>query len=95
MSQPEMKVNSNGTKRWYLNGKLHREDGPAIEWSDGSKEWWLNGQYHCEGGPAIEWASGRKVWCLNGKEFSFEDYIMELERRGLKDSIVNTLFNIG
>ncbi len=44
MSQPEMKVNSNGTKRWYLNGKLHREDGPAIEWSDGTKEWWLNGE---------------------------------------------------
>jgi hypothetical protein len=25
-----------------LNGKLHREDGPAIEWTDGHKSWWLN-----------------------------------------------------
>jgi len=32
-----------GSKRWYLNGKLHREDGPAIEWNDGDKRWYLNG----------------------------------------------------
>jgi len=42
MSQPEMKVFSDGTKRWFLNGKLHREDGPAIEWPDGKKYWYLN-----------------------------------------------------
>ena len=27
---------------WWLNGKLHREDGPAVEWPNGNKEWWLN-----------------------------------------------------
>jgi hypothetical protein len=42
MSQPEMKVYSDGTKRWFLNGKLNREDGPAIEWPDGKKYWYLN-----------------------------------------------------
>jgi hypothetical protein len=25
---------------WYLNGKVHREDGPVIE--HGDKEWCLN-----------------------------------------------------
>ena len=25
-------------------GELHREDGPAVKWSDGDKEWWLNGK---------------------------------------------------
>jgi hypothetical protein len=34
---------SDCTQRWYLNGKLHREDGPAIElrddmWSTGSAD---------------------------------------------------------
>jgi hypothetical protein len=24
-----------------LNGNLHREDGPAIEWADGTKYWYL------------------------------------------------------
>ena len=28
---------------YRVDGKLHREDGPAIEHSDGSKEWWVNG----------------------------------------------------
>ena len=34
--------------RWYLNGKLPREDGPAFEWPDGSGEWYLNGQRYTE-----------------------------------------------
>lgn len=25
------------------NGLIHREDGPAREWTHGIKEWWLNG----------------------------------------------------
>jgi hypothetical protein len=33
-----------GSVFWYLNNKLHREDGPAKESFDGTKEWWLNGE---------------------------------------------------
>ena len=46
MSQPEieMKVDFDGTKYWSLNDKFHREDGPAIEYTDGEKEWWFNGK---------------------------------------------------
>jgi hypothetical protein len=32
-----------GTKWWRVSGKLHREDGPAIEWGNGRKEWWWQG----------------------------------------------------
>jgi len=67
MSQPEMRVDSDGSKRWYLNGKLHREDGPAVEWSDGSKHWLLNGKLHREDGPAVERSDGTKQWFLNGE----------------------------
>lgn len=28
---------------WWLNGKLHNEDGPAIEWKDGRKQWFIDG----------------------------------------------------
>jgi hypothetical protein len=31
-------------KEWYINGQLHREDGPAIEYIDGSKSWYINGE---------------------------------------------------
>ena len=37
-----------GTKEWHLNGKLHREDGPASERSNGAKHWWLNGNRFSE-----------------------------------------------
>ena len=65
--QPKMKVYTNGSKGWRLNGKLHRTDGPAVEWTDGSKEWRLNGKLHRTDGPAVERADGSKIWCLNGE----------------------------
>jgi hypothetical protein len=62
----KVEVYPNGDKFWYLNGKCHREDGPAIENADGSKCWYLNGKCHREDGPAIENADGSKYWFLNG-----------------------------
>jgi len=60
-------IDKYGNKYWYLNGKWHREEGPACEWANGSKEWYLNGLRHREEGPAIEFADGHKEWHLNGK----------------------------
>ena len=67
MIEDTVKVYGKGDKAWYLNGKLHREDGPAFEGASGSKEWYLNGKRHREDGPAIEWADGSKSWLLNDK----------------------------
>ncbi len=63
---PTCIVSEFGDKLWYLNGELHREDGPAIERKSGTKEWWLNGKLHRVGGPAIEFSTGTKMWYLNG-----------------------------
>jgi hypothetical protein len=49
---------------WYINGKKHREDGPAVvkhlrpTWYATDlvpmvEEWWLNDQLHKDDGPAI------------------------------------------
>jgi len=56
----------NGEKRWYKNGKLHRDDGPATECSNGSKYWYQNGEFHRDDGPAIEYTNGNKSWYKNG-----------------------------
>jgi len=61
------KVDKYGSKHWLLNGKCHREDGPAVEFADGTKYWYLNGKCHREDGPALECANGYKAWHLNGK----------------------------
>ena len=44
MIEYTVKVHDSGDKYWYLNGKLHREDGPAIEYSDGYKAWYIDGK---------------------------------------------------
>ena len=53
--------------------KLHRLDGPAIEYANGNKEWFQNGKRHRLDGPAIEFCpgayfvDGHKEWYQNGK----------------------------
>ena len=74
-------VDKDGTKRWYLNDKLHREDGPAIECADGTKFWYLNGECHREDGPAVAFANGTKYWYLNNKEYSEQEYEVEMQKR--------------
>ena len=44
MIEYTVKVSPEGSKYWFLNGKLHREDGPAIEDSNDTKWWYLNDQ---------------------------------------------------
>ena len=61
-----IEVSKNGTKKWFVDGQLHREDGPAVEWSDGSKEWYFDGKRHRTDGPAFEDVDGTKYWCING-----------------------------
>ena len=38
-------VELSGLKSWYKDDKLHREDGPAVEYAEGSNEWYFNGNY--------------------------------------------------
>ena len=66
-------INNAGTKRWYMNHHLHKEDGPAIEYSDGDKEWFLNGLRHREDGPAIEYGYKDKFWFYHGKQIDCKD----------------------
>ena len=66
MIEYTVKVWDDRTK-WFLNGKYHREDGPAITWDDGTKYWYLNGKLHREDGPAVEYADGTTHWYKNDK----------------------------
>ena len=69
------KVYADGTKFWYLNGQLHRENGPAIEWADGSKEWYKNSKLHREDGPAYELSDGTKFWYIEGVKLSEKEFL--------------------
>lgn len=56
-----------GNTYYNKSGQLHREDGPAIEYTNGDKEWWINDKRHREDGPAVEYTNGSKEWYLNGR----------------------------
>ena len=62
------KVKVDGNKL-YLNdeGKLHRLDGPAFEYSDGSKLWYINGICHQNIDPSYEYLDGTKQWFFKGQ----------------------------
>jgi hypothetical protein len=80
MKEYTVKVYENGAKEWYLNGKFHREDGPAIEEADETKEWYLNGQLHREDGPAVERVDGTKYWYLNDKNLTEEEFNKKMKK---------------
>jgi hypothetical protein len=74
MIEYTVKVNTNGSKHWYLNDKLHRKDGPAIDYSTGYKSWYLNGKRHREDGPAVEYPNGDKEWWLDDKKLTEQEH---------------------
>ena len=74
MTEYKVKVFEDRTKWYNLEGQLHRENGPAIEWDDGSKAWFINGKRHRVDGPAIEKVNGYKVWYINGQELTKEEF---------------------
>ena len=66
MIEYTVRVYANRTE-WRIEGKLHREDGPAIEYTNGGKTWYIDGKLHREDGPACESSSGDKEWYIEGK----------------------------
>ena len=65
--QPTCTTLPDGSKEWWLDGRLHRTDGPAIEWASGAKAWYSEGELHRADGPAIERPSGSKEWYVDGE----------------------------
>ena len=55
-------VTKDGTKMWYLNGKRHREDGPAIEYTDRTKRWFLKWKRLGEDGSGKKYKNDTKIW---------------------------------
>jgi hypothetical protein len=92
---PKIDYYSNSQKKseeWKVNGEIHREDGPAIQfWYENGQKWiesWLlNGYLHREDGPVYqEWSkNGQKKdewWYLNDKEYSRGEWVEKLKEIG-------------
>ena len=79
--EPTCIVNPEGNKFWCIGEKIHREDGPAVEYANGDKSWWQNNHLHREDGPAVEYAAGDRSWYLNDHYYHEKDYWRELYKR--------------
>jgi hypothetical protein len=66
MKEYQVKVHDNGDRFWYVNGKLHRENGPACEYTS-SRFWVVDGKRHRTDGPAVECTNGDRFWYVNDK----------------------------
>ncbi|CAB4122722.1 hypothetical protein UFOVP29_59 [uncultured Caudovirales phage] len=65
MMEPTLRVDADGSQEWWVNGELHRLDGPAYISADGDQEWWVNNQLHRLDGPAVICADGSQEWYVN------------------------------
>lgn len=65
---------------WFTDdGKLHREDGPAVKFAGGGEQWYINGRLHRKDGPALTTDSGITRWALHGDYIiKPDDYIKSL-----------------
>jgi hypothetical protein len=90
--EPTMTLTPVGDKKWWLHGKLHREDGAAVEYANGDKEWWLHGELHRENAPAIEYNEGTKAWWLHGKRHREDGAAIELANGNKKWYLHNKFY---
>ncbi|AYV83875.1 MAG: hypothetical protein Hyperionvirus13_18 [Hyperionvirus sp.] len=61
-----VRIDCMGTRFWYKNGLLDRDDGAAIEYRSGKiREWFVGGLRHRSDGPAVE-SPDEKRWYFMG-----------------------------
>jgi hypothetical protein len=88
MIEYTVKVFDDGRKEWFLDGFLHREDGPAIETSGGTKIWYIQGKRHREDGPAMEYSGGSNLWYINNVNYSEEEFNNKINPKDCSGSTV-------
>jgi len=88
MIEYTVQVYDDGDQYWYLDGKWHRENGPAIKCANGYKAWFMNGKRHREDGPAIEYPGGTKTWYLNGEKLTQGEFYSRISKNNCDGKII-------
>ncbi len=59
-------IDKNGSVCYVENGRRHRDDGPAVEWSTDYEWWWYLSSRNCA-----------SEWYINGAEYYTEEAYWE------------------
>ena len=76
MIEYKVRVYRDGETYWYLNGVLHCEHGPAIQYSDGYDEWYLNGKLFTEANHKTATSKSTcdgKIVEIDGKKYQLKE----------------------
>lgn len=84
-----IEINLANTKRYYLNDKQHRLDGPATEWYDGAKQWHTNNKLHRVDGHAFNWCLAANYHWLNHIAVSLQEREQTLHIETVKLGSIN------
>ena len=68
---------------YYVNGRYHRKDGPAVIEHGVREVWFEFGRMHSSCGPAVTWNDGRKEYWLNNVRLSRNEWLDCLSREDL------------
>lgn len=79
-------IQTKGKKSWYINNKLHREDGPAVERTDGIHDWYLDGK---NVGMCIDNSDGTRTYYLGRQTVTEKEFKATI----LKDYLNSKLDN--
>jgi len=74
--------------KYYCNGELHRDKGPAIEKRLGGKEWYQHGKLHRFDGPAVIYPDTIE-WYQFGKKHRDNDLPAVEDTNGIREWWVN------
>ena len=71
-------VDDFGATRWFKDAEhsiRHRENGPAVEYSNGFEAWFQNGQRHRTDGPAVTQSDGSKAWFIDDTQLTEAEFL--------------------
>lgn len=83
-------VSHHGVRCWYLDGQLHRDNLPAVDWPSGTSMFYQHGELHNEDGPAFVRGDGflHKAWWQHGRRHR-EDGPALIESNGTTEWWIN------
>lgn len=70
-------ANPLGSTAWIKDGKVSRDNGPAVEFINGTEWYMKDGQFHRLDGPAITWADrteNRYEYWVNGRQLTVDEF---------------------
>ena len=97
----KMTKGPDGSRYWYRNSKCHREDGPAIEYSDGSRFWYwadltdIRGYqfgFHRRADGSTQYVAGCHAW--PSLPAALEHYGAEYQGDGNQDECIRLLHEV-